>query len=249
MILYIFIPGQEPLCLINKHFRLSHQTVHRPPPGLMKEHHLSPMQEDTLSAPMNEKGSQSAGAGAAGGCPPDTIGSSGINKKPRLRTKVNGVILLFLIMNKKWSHSVIHIPFQHIHPKTWLVHSRFLWRPWASFTASSKMLDYTRTRRLSTPYQHSLTCPNTPSSNSSRTSATMSSTMAASRTWVRGRSPVEVWTLVNTEKRSCFQAQKIQNRVKMELRRSSTLQREMVNAQGGGNRLQAPPLPTPASLS
>lgn len=60
----------------------------------MKEHRLSPMREEQLSAPVSEEGSQNVGAGAAGGCPPGSVGSAGSNKKPRSRTKVQYVIIL-----------------------------------------------------------------------------------------------------------------------------------------------------------
>uniref|UniRef100_A0A3Q0SU64 DNA-binding protein SATB n=1 Tax=Amphilophus citrinellus TaxID=61819 RepID=A0A3Q0SU64_AMPCI len=46
------------------------QVLHRPPPVPMKEHHLSPMREEPLSAPVNEE-------------------SAGSNKKPRSRTKIS----------------------------------------------------------------------------------------------------------------------------------------------------------------
>uniref|UniRef100_A0A3Q3KQR5 DNA-binding protein SATB n=1 Tax=Monopterus albus TaxID=43700 RepID=A0A3Q3KQR5_MONAL len=46
------------------------QALHRPPPAPMKEHRLSPMHEEPLSAPVNEEGSQNAG-------------------KPRSRTKIS----------------------------------------------------------------------------------------------------------------------------------------------------------------
>ncbi|XP_049449918.1 DNA-binding protein SATB2 isoform X5 [Epinephelus fuscoguttatus] len=65
------------------------QALHRPPPTPMKEHRLSPMREEPLSAPVNEEGSQNVGAGGAGGCPPGTVGSAGSNKKPRSRTKIS----------------------------------------------------------------------------------------------------------------------------------------------------------------
>lgn len=106
------------------------------------------------------------------------------------------------------------------------------------------MLACTQTRRPSTPCLHSLTCPNTPSLSFSRTSATTSSTMAASRSWVRGLLPAEVWTSANTEKKSCFQALRTQSPVRMELRRSTNPQREVAGAQGCP---QTPPAPTPAS--
>ncbi len=58
----------------------------------MKEHRLSPMREEQLPVPVSEEGSQNVGA--AGGCPPGTVGSAGSNKKPRSRTKVQNVIQL-----------------------------------------------------------------------------------------------------------------------------------------------------------
>lgn len=79
---------QGSLCPINQLFCLPHQALHRPPPAPMKEHRLSPMREEPLSVPVNEEGSQNVGGGAAGGCPPGTVGSTGSNKKPRSRTKV-----------------------------------------------------------------------------------------------------------------------------------------------------------------
>ncbi|XP_019960121.1 DNA-binding protein SATB2 isoform X3 [Paralichthys olivaceus] len=69
-------------------FCLSRQALHRPPPVPMKEHRLSPMREEPLSAPGNEEGSQNVGAGGAGGCP-GSVGSAGSNKKPRSRTKIS----------------------------------------------------------------------------------------------------------------------------------------------------------------
>ncbi|XP_034741742.1 DNA-binding protein SATB2 isoform X3 [Etheostoma cragini] len=70
-------------------FCLSRQALHRPPPTPMKEHRVSPMREEQLSAPVNEEGLQNVGAGAAGSCPPGTVGSAGSNKKPRSRTKIS----------------------------------------------------------------------------------------------------------------------------------------------------------------
>lgn len=128
--------------------------------------------------------------------------------------------------------------------KSLLYSFRFPWRLWASYRASSRTWACTQTRRPSTPCQRSLTCPNTPSSNSSRTSGTMSSTTVASRSWARGLQPAEVWTSVNTEKKSCFQAPRTQNPARMELRKSTNLQRGVAGAQGG---LQTPPAPFPAS--
>ncbi|XP_035031372.1 DNA-binding protein SATB2 isoform X3 [Hippoglossus stenolepis] len=63
------------------------QALHRPPPMPMKEHRLSPMREEPLSAPGNEDCSQNVGTGA-GGCP-GSVGSTGSNKKPRSRTKIS----------------------------------------------------------------------------------------------------------------------------------------------------------------
>ncbi|XP_035031373.1 DNA-binding protein SATB2 isoform X1 [Hippoglossus stenolepis] len=68
-------------------FCLSRQALHRPPPMPMKEHRLSPMREEPLSAPGNEDCSQNVGTGA-GGCP-GSVGSTGSNKKPRSRTKIS----------------------------------------------------------------------------------------------------------------------------------------------------------------
>ncbi|XP_029385565.1 DNA-binding protein SATB2 isoform X2 [Echeneis naucrates] len=68
---------------------LSRQALHRPPPTPMKEHRLSPMHEEPLSAPGSEEGSQTVGAGAGGGCPPGTGSNAGSNKKPRSRTKIS----------------------------------------------------------------------------------------------------------------------------------------------------------------
>ncbi|XP_032371134.1 DNA-binding protein SATB2 isoform X4 [Etheostoma spectabile] len=70
-------------------FCLSRQALHRPPPTPMKEHRVSPMREEQLSAPVNEEGLQNVGAGAAGSGPPGTVGSAGSNKKPRSRTKIS----------------------------------------------------------------------------------------------------------------------------------------------------------------
>lgn len=165
---------QGSLCPINQLFCLSRQALHRPPPAPMKEHRLSPMREEQLSAPVNEEGPQNMGTGAAGGCPPGTVGS-GSNKKPRSRTKVSNIILLYLFRIISRTDRLImmhfgtwlccflhHILYQCIHPESWLcVFSRFPWRPWVSCRASSRMLDCTQTRRPSTPCQHSSTCPNT----------------------------------------------------------------------------------------
>ncbi|XP_016895195.1 DNA-binding protein SATB2 isoform X3 [Cynoglossus semilaevis] len=70
-------------------FCLSRQALHRPPPTPMKEHHLSPMREEQLSAPGNEDGPQNAGAAASGTCTSANVGNSGSNKKPRSRTKIS----------------------------------------------------------------------------------------------------------------------------------------------------------------
>ncbi|XP_029315727.1 DNA-binding protein SATB2 isoform X2 [Cottoperca gobio] len=70
-------------------FCFSRQALHRPPQIPMKEHRLSPMREEQLSAPQNDEGSQIVGVGAAGGCPPGSVGSAGSNKKPRSRTKIS----------------------------------------------------------------------------------------------------------------------------------------------------------------
>ncbi|KAM8857561.1 DNA-binding protein SATB2 [Synchiropus picturatus] len=63
------------------------QALHRPPPPQLKEHHLSPMREEQLSAPVGEEGSQNLAVGAAG--PPGSVGNAGSNKKPRSRTKIS----------------------------------------------------------------------------------------------------------------------------------------------------------------
>ncbi|XP_059198382.1 DNA-binding protein SATB2 [Centropristis striata] len=63
------------------------QALHRPPPAPMKEHRLSPMREEQISAPVNNEGSQTGGA--AGGGPPGAVGGPGSNKKPRSRTKIS----------------------------------------------------------------------------------------------------------------------------------------------------------------
>ncbi|XP_013769621.1 DNA-binding protein SATB2 isoform X2 [Pundamilia nyererei] len=64
------------------------QALHRPPPGPMKEHHLSPMREEPLSAPANEERSQNMGGGPTG-VASGTVGGAGSNKKPRSRTKIS----------------------------------------------------------------------------------------------------------------------------------------------------------------
>nr|XP_024661324.1 DNA-binding protein SATB2 [Maylandia zebra] len=69
-------------------FCLSRQALHRPPPGPMKEHHLSPMREEPLSAPANEERSQNMGGGPTG-VASGTVGGAGSNKKPRSRTKIS----------------------------------------------------------------------------------------------------------------------------------------------------------------
>ncbi|XP_029315729.1 DNA-binding protein SATB2 isoform X4 [Cottoperca gobio] len=71
------------------HLPQESQALHRPPQIPMKEHRLSPMREEQLSAPQNDEGSQIVGVGAAGGCPPGSVGSAGSNKKPRSRTKIS----------------------------------------------------------------------------------------------------------------------------------------------------------------
>lgn len=65
----------------------SHQALHRPPPAPVKEHRVSPIQEDSLSGHVNEDPLQNVGAGAEG-VPHGTVGSVASNKKPRSRTKV-----------------------------------------------------------------------------------------------------------------------------------------------------------------
>uniref|UniRef100_A0A669BN92 DNA-binding protein SATB n=1 Tax=Oreochromis niloticus TaxID=8128 RepID=A0A669BN92_ORENI len=64
------------------------QALHRPPPAPMKEHHLSPMREEPLSASANEERSQNMG-GAPTGVASGTVGGAGSNKKPRSRTKIS----------------------------------------------------------------------------------------------------------------------------------------------------------------
>lgn len=64
------------------------QALHRPPPAPLKEHRLSPMREEPLSAPSIEEGTQTA-ATAPGQSPPNTGTSAGSNKKPRSRTKIS----------------------------------------------------------------------------------------------------------------------------------------------------------------
>lgn len=83
---------QGSLCPINQLFCLSRQALHRPPPAPMKEHRLSPMREEPLSAPGGEDGAQTGGGSAAGVCQPGGVGSSGGNKKPRSRTKVQTLV-------------------------------------------------------------------------------------------------------------------------------------------------------------
>ncbi|KAM9343144.1 DNA-binding protein SATB2 isoform 2-T2 [Pholidichthys leucotaenia] len=61
------------------------QTLHRPHPPPIKEHHLSPMREEPISAPVNEERSQNVGTGT----PPAAAGTAGSNKKPRSRTKIS----------------------------------------------------------------------------------------------------------------------------------------------------------------
>lgn len=119
---------------------------------------------------------------------------------------------------------------------------RFLWKRWPSYRASSRMWDYTQTRKPSTLCQRSSICPNTPSLNFSRTSVTMSSTTDASKSWVTGLWLVEVWTLVTTERRSYSRAPKTQSPARMERRRFSSPRREPTQAQGCWC---GPHLPTP----
>uniref|UniRef100_A0A8C6WN59 DNA-binding protein SATB n=1 Tax=Neogobius melanostomus TaxID=47308 RepID=A0A8C6WN59_9GOBI len=60
------------------------QVLHRPPPVPLKEHCLSPMREEPLSAPVSEEGTQTVTA------PSSNAGASaGSNKKPRSRTKIS----------------------------------------------------------------------------------------------------------------------------------------------------------------
>lgn len=56
----------------------------------MKEHRVSPIQEDSLSGHVNEEPLQNVGAGAAG-VPHGTASSVVSNKKPRSRTKVQRI--------------------------------------------------------------------------------------------------------------------------------------------------------------
>ncbi|KAK5603978.1 hypothetical protein CRENBAI_025042 [Crenichthys baileyi] len=65
------------------------QSLHRPPPLPVKEHHLSPMREEPLPTQANEEMSHNVGVGAAGGCPAAAACSAGSNKKPRSRTKIS----------------------------------------------------------------------------------------------------------------------------------------------------------------
>ncbi|XP_034042466.1 DNA-binding protein SATB2-like [Thalassophryne amazonica] len=55
----------------------------------MKEHRLSPMREEPLSAPANEEACQIVGAAVVPGCPVGTASSTGSTKKPRSRTKIS----------------------------------------------------------------------------------------------------------------------------------------------------------------
>lgn len=84
----LFSFNQRSLCPNNQYICSSHQVLHRPPPAPMKEHRLSPMREEALSAPVMEEGSHTVGTGGAGGCPSGAVGNAGSNKKPRSRTKV-----------------------------------------------------------------------------------------------------------------------------------------------------------------
>ncbi|XP_017276689.1 DNA-binding protein SATB2 [Kryptolebias marmoratus] len=71
------------------HLPQDSQALHRPPPALIKERHPSPVHEEQLPVPVNEDRSQNVGAGAPGGGPPATAGSTGSSKKPRSRTKIS----------------------------------------------------------------------------------------------------------------------------------------------------------------
>ncbi|XP_003961743.1 DNA-binding protein SATB2 isoform X2 [Takifugu rubripes] len=64
------------------------QALHRPPPVPVKEHRVSPIQEDSLSGHVHEEPLQNVGAGAAG-VPHGTASSVVSNKKPRSRTKIS----------------------------------------------------------------------------------------------------------------------------------------------------------------
>lgn len=108
----------------------------------------------------------------------------------------------------------------------------------ASYRASFRMWDCTQTRKRFTLCQPSSICPNTPSLNSSRTSATTSSTTDASKSWAT----VEVWMLVTTGRRSCSQAPKTQSPVRMEQRRFSSPRRAPMRTRGCWSGLR---LPTP----
>ncbi|KAJ0070150.1 hypothetical protein NL108_002456, partial [Boleophthalmus pectinirostris] len=59
------------------------QALHRPPPAPLKEHCLSPMREEPLSAPVSDEGTQTTVTAP----PTNTGGNAGSNKKPRSRTK------------------------------------------------------------------------------------------------------------------------------------------------------------------
>lgn len=65
----------------------------------MKEHRVSPIQEDSLSGHVNEDPLQNVGVGVEG-VPHGTVGSVASNKKPRSRTKVRRVVLFLL---GKWN--------------------------------------------------------------------------------------------------------------------------------------------------
>ncbi|XP_055086661.1 DNA-binding protein SATB2 isoform X6 [Periophthalmus magnuspinnatus] len=66
-------------------FHLSPQALHRPPPAPLKDHCLSPMRDEPLSAPVSDEGTQTTVT-----APPTTTGgSAGSNKKPRSRTKIS----------------------------------------------------------------------------------------------------------------------------------------------------------------
>lgn len=128
---------QGSLCPINQLFCLSRQALHRPPPGPMKEHHLSPMCEEPLSAPANEERSQNMGGGPTG-VASGTVGGAGSNKKPRSRTKVPMVIVfshsafcyvgLFISLSSFWHLAVCILDFSRgpgypaeLHPGCWPV--------------------------------------------------------------------------------------------------------------------------------
>uniref|UniRef100_A0A3Q3A207 DNA-binding protein SATB n=1 Tax=Kryptolebias marmoratus TaxID=37003 RepID=A0A3Q3A207_KRYMA len=54
-----------------------------------RHHHTERLHTEQLPVPVNEDRSQNVGAGAPGGGPPATAGSTGSSKKPRSRTKIS----------------------------------------------------------------------------------------------------------------------------------------------------------------